>query len=251
MNYKLSDLYQFLNACGREQKNELLLFRGQDCSDPLLPKIARKNPAVNTKATERQMLEELRRVGGGFLPQSDEDDLDLLARAQHYGMATRLLDWTSNPLAAVWFACRDCDERKNGFVFSFVPGDELVLTKSDANLPFDTGKTIIYRPRLNNARIVAQAGWFTLHRFSEKSSRFIPLDVNTGMKGKIDRWEILGSQKTEMLIDLDQMGINYQSMFPDLEGVCRHLNWVHNVETRKTRGSAGHPQAAGDSVNKA
>src|SRR5687768_7525184 len=103
----ITDLHQFLDGNGRDSKGELVLFRGQDCPDSLLPKIARKDPKDDTTQKEKKMLAELRRIGSGFLPQLDEDDWDLLARAQHYGMATRLLDWTSNPLCGIWFACRD------------------------------------------------------------------------------------------------------------------------------------------------
>jgi len=179
------------------------------------------------------MLAELRRVGSGFLPQPEEDDWDLLARAQHYGMATRLLDWTSNPLSALWFACRDRDSNKSGFVYSFDPAEDQVLSKSKGKGPFEAGRTVVYRPRLNSARISAQAGWFTLHRFSAKAGAFVPLDTNPNVKDKIDKWEIMGDRKDEFLLGLDQLGINYQSMFPDLEGVSRHLNWVYDVEEPK------------------
>ncbi len=233
MNYEFSALPSFLKQYGRTHKGELMLFRGQDCPDPLLPKIARKDPRVDTTKMEKAMLSELRRVGSGFLPQPEEDDWDLLARAQHYGMSTRLLDWTSNPLAAVWFACRDRDIKKSGFVYSIDPDDNQVLTKSTEKGPFDTGYTVVYRPRLNSPRIVAQAGWFTLHRFSNTARRFVPLNSNPNTKEKIDKWEVPGASKERLLNELDQLGINYQSMFPDLEGVCRHLNWVNNTDDIK------------------
>ena len=47
-------------------------------------------------------------------------DLELLAKLQHYGAATCLIDFTRNFLAAMWFACRSHEEEgkeKNGKIF--------------------------------------------------------------------------------------------------------------------------------------
>ncbi len=49
------------------------------------------------------MLEDARRQGHG----GDRKDLDLLAELQHRGAATCLIDFTKNPLVALWMACRE------------------------------------------------------------------------------------------------------------------------------------------------
>ena len=44
-------------------------------------------------------------------------DLELLANLQHHGAATGLIDFTLNPLNALWFACRPASSQKDGIVF--------------------------------------------------------------------------------------------------------------------------------------
>jgi hypothetical protein len=38
------------------------------------------------------------------------------------------------------------------------------------------------------------------------------------------------SAKRALRSDLDRMGINFEMLFPDLEGFARHLNWLAQAQ---------------------
>lgn len=228
---KYKDIQDYLSVLNhyKYMKGEFCLFRGQLCDKPLLPKIARKNPAKDTAKTERSMLEELRRRGTLLIDGKITDDWNLLVYAQHFGMATRLLDWTSSPLAALWFACCDADPGFSGYVYLLEVSRDLLLNPSTEIDPFSIGKTRILKPHLNNPRIIAQGGWFTAHCYSKKDHRFVPLENNSDIKRHLVQIEIAGRDKSTTLKHLDVLGINSQSLFPDVEGLCTHINWMHDL----------------------
>ena len=104
-----------------------MFFRGQsDVAFKLHPSIARGQKTecdVNTKLQkERNYITKAK----NYYPKVFSNDLlpiDLLAKLQHYGIPTRLLDVTSNPLVALYFACND-NHNKDGAVYIFKKEEE-------------------------------------------------------------------------------------------------------------------------------
>jgi hypothetical protein len=99
-------------------------FRGQaNYRYKLVPSIFRINEFKADKYNEAEIYQEfIRRYPEHS--NSHKNIFEWLTLMQHYGLPTRLLDWTTNLLVALFFAVKD-EKHEDGAVFAFNPGSTL------------------------------------------------------------------------------------------------------------------------------
>ncbi|NRF72460.1 FRG domain-containing protein [Aquincola sp. S2] len=207
-----------------DRKYEPMLFRGQSARrGNLLPGVARRDPSHDTLELEKALLREFQLLGAQHLSHAARDhSLELLVAAQHYGLETRLLDWTSDPLVALFFACCDGATR-DGYVYVFETNGFFEPKAYDMD-PFSHPMPVAFRPPRSNARIIAQQGWFTVHTHYEQEGRFPPLEEFPDVNPFIHEWVVPAHRRSSLLLELESRGVSYHSLFPDLQGVSWHLN---------------------------
>ena len=205
----------------RSQEGFAFLFRGQaDDAWDVLPKAGRKDFLLpDNRDLGRFLAWSRQAVAYTTLP---SNDLEMLAIAQHHGLATRLLDWTMNPLVACFFACSECP-KKDGAVYIVETPDQVVSEEHTLdNLKNLTG-VYAYLPKSVSPRLLNQKGVFTIHcdasqKIAAKESR-----LTKGMPNLVIL-KIPAGLKFSIIKHIEDYGVDRSVLFPDLDGLSALVN---------------------------
>lgn len=147
------------------------LFRGVNTKEfELIPSIGREwKKNLDITGIESAYFKKFKDQAIAHLNSNLSNDWEWLMLAQHHGMPTRLLDWTENPLVALYFACeKEFDKDGRIYRLSSIPA----LNPEEYPNPFAIPKDFVVRPPHISPRIAAQSALFTVHNNPTRSLQF-------------------------------------------------------------------------------
>jgi hypothetical protein len=231
---EVCDVKEFIELTFAFSEEDNVLFRGQRRTSwdlkPSLARIKLRYPTDTLESVEKELMKGFHRQYLPHVAREPEDEWDVLAVARHHGLATRLLDWSTNPLVALWFAVRAPAEGEPGAVFMFVPEEGDFATPDERKAdPYHVTRTRFFQPNHLTERIVAQSGWHSVTAWNENDNEFSALDRLPKYASRIKRVHIPPKWFPHIRFDLDRLAVNEVTLFPDLDGLCTHLNWWYTL----------------------
>jgi hypothetical protein len=237
---------------GQRVKRNHVWYRGQsDYAWQLKPGVYRDEFGVKGEeerlTRERLMVQDFRVMAAGLLP-SHASESEIYFLLQHYGMPTRLLDWTNNPLASLYFTVRDHPDRVGAFFLmdahslasrqegKTYDGKEFKGVATSRNSTFATALHPIFRwveqgfpnfimpvrPDYSDPRITLQRACFTFHPPDRGQLEKQHDDI-------LESYTIPTESKITIQQELSSLDVDAFSIYGDLDHLSHHLKKTYEV----------------------
>jgi hypothetical protein len=222
-------------------RRSLMVYRGwRTAGDSLLTSLDRLggvDPPHTKAGLEQFLFRSFARYARPYVASSHP--WELLVSAQHHGVPTRLLDWTSSPLIAANFATlRNRGTTAViwrldwGIVHARFGLPDIALAIEDVercfggappfDAPPDRGQqkpfACLLEPPTLEPRIAAQSGSFTV--CSDTSCSLDEFLARHGIAGALTRFLIPAEHVPLVRDQLDMLGVDERRLFPDLGGIA-------------------------------
>lgn len=238
---KLSDFMCFIE----ELPDEYILSRGQPGRYNLLPSALRQDQNRNRKYSKQAIqyfLDEFQINAASYINSNHNisNEYDWMIYAQHYGIPTRMLDFTFSHVISLMFAVENAfdDELEKDSEVWFLNPEKLnakhasrseilnIANGENFNLDKFIGPIAVKSKKINE-RIKSQNGLFVY--FQDDSN---PLDsiVDESILKKV---VIKGDCKKKILSSLYSMGISFTTLYPELQFVSKDIILKQSIQDYK------------------
>ena len=238
---KIEKLSQYIELVeGLEPRYSLS--RGQSKDYPLYPSALRLDEGGNRKYTRRAVnnfMTNFRVNSYQYLenPWDIKNDIEWMLHAQHHGLPTKLMDFTSSHITSLLFAVEKAFSSKDesdAVVYFLDPCklnnknkklSQLVTVDENTKLNNDEHEgPIAIQVRKLNARVDAQNGVFVLFQDTDT-----PLEKGLG-EDILIKVVSDGGAKRQLLASLYSMGINFTHIYPELNSVAKDIITSQDIE---------------------
>lgn len=211
---------------GTFQPHDLQMYRGQTRENwPLIPSIGRHNDTrgghTNWRDYQEQVVKRFLRLARPYIGDPSPNYRNALVLGQHHGLPTCLLDTSTNPLKALFFAVNHpVNDKFNGALcaFSYSRWREDVGQEDN----FQWGEDAIpFLPEQLNPRLTAQEGAFIVYPLAVNTQPLRPIDELKNDHLSIVKFIIPAESKKILRQELSILGVQFRLLFPDLDGVAK------------------------------
>ena len=196
-----------------------IMYRGvKSVKFPLIPKIGRIVPPRSIgsrEVNEKEILRLFKERALRFIDFTPTSDWDWLALGQQHGLPTRLLDWTNNPLVACFFAVEEPSEDER-VIYAYQ--NQSYIDVEEYPDPFRYRQVGKFIPWHISPRITNQGGLFTIH----------PKPYEQFESDDMEKLVIPNHLQSTLKRTLNKYGVDRFSLFPSLDGLSSHIEWLQS-----------------------